>query len=119
MGQVHEQLETLEDAPPTVFTKCHWRKPIMSYGEVDRERKGTFPLVRCAMMDSKLQLTNAHVKGLSMLIVMHMGSLGDACVGIVYKTSANDPGVMLNLCPWCGGDIAPRPRDHEQLKVKE
>jgi len=26
-------------------------------------------------------------------------------VGVVYKTNAKDKGLMLNVCPWCGGSV--------------
>lgn len=27
----------------------------------------------------------------------------DRFLGVAYKTSAKDRGLMLNVCPWCGG----------------
>ena len=49
------------------------------------ERKGLVPIVTTRLTGQKIKRTH---------------------IGVSYKPSAKDPGVMLNRCPWCGGDLS-------------
>lgn len=53
----------------------------------------------CKLMSERLG--SVHGKGLSMPQVCNMNTGKIRYIGIVYKTSAKDPGLLLNICPWC------------------
>lgn len=59
----------------------------------------------CSTMESKLQLDNSQAKGLSALVLFNMKTRTTRTAGVVYKTSARDRGVVLNVCPWCAAPI--------------
>jgi len=54
----------------------------------------------CKAMEMKCA-DNEHGKGLSVLHTMNLGTGEERMLGVVYKTSANDKGLLLNVCPWC------------------
>lgn len=62
----------------------------------------------CVPMDRVLQEANAAKKGLSPVVTTDILKLlsgareHDRTIGVVYKIAANDRGIMLNTCPWCG-----------------
>jgi len=39
------------------------------------------------------------------MVLMNMTTGDTRKVGVAYKTSAKDPGLMLNVCPFCGAEI--------------
>lgn len=44
-------------------------------------------------------------KGFKALHTLKMGDQSSVTrfLGVAYKTSAKDRGLLLNVCPWCGG----------------
>lgn len=65
-------------------------------------------LLLCPTMMDHADRAPSHKKGLSYVVVADIATLEYATYGIVYKKTANDRGLMLNYCPWCGADISPR-----------
>lgn len=51
------------------------------------------------------RLGSPFIKGFSATQVINLKTSKTRSIGIKYKTSAKDRGLMLNFCPWCGGDI--------------
>lgn len=51
------------------------------------------------------RLGSTFTKGFSATEVINLETSKTRSIGIKYKTSAKDRGLMLNFCPWCGGDI--------------
>lgn len=62
-------------------------------------------LASCPAMKEYAENAPSHKKGLSYVVVIDTKTLVSSVYGIVYKRTAQDPGIMLNYCPWCGGDI--------------
>jgi len=62
-------------------------------------------LLICASLEDKVQLANEHKKGLVCVVIFNMKTGNDKFIGVAYKEDANDNGVMLNYCPWCGKNI--------------
>jgi len=44
---------------------------------------------------------NARRKGLSPLVVTNIRTLDIRVVGVAFKSSPADRGLLLNVCPWC------------------
>ena len=62
--------------------------------------------VFCNGMDSMLNPeTNAHMKGLTTILVAKLETGESRIIGVAYKKSASDKGLMLNNCPWCAAPI--------------
>ena len=59
----------------------------------------------CPAMDSKVNEANARQKGLSAVVVFNLATRTERCIGVAYKTHANDRGLMLNVCPWCAASL--------------
>jgi len=59
----------------------------------------------CKTLADRLQIKNAHGKGLAPFVLMSMTTGKDTVYGVVYKTDAKDDGVLLNVCPWCAEKI--------------
>ena len=61
---------------------------------------------RCAMLDDRIEGdANARRKGFVLMVAMHLESGDMRVVGVCYKMSGKDSGLMLNFCPFCGGDL--------------
>lgn len=58
----------------------------------------------CPGMERCLQ-SEPNVKGLSLLTTFNLRTGTIMRSGVVYKTTARDPGVVLNTCPWCQADL--------------
>lgn len=60
----------------------------------------------CVHMDAALEPeANARRKGFSTLVVTNTKTGKERVVGIAFKKTANDRGIMLNHCPWCGAAV--------------
>lgn len=76
-------------------------------------------MTECAAMEQALGnvCVNDRVKGLvpveSSWITKE--KLMRIIVGVSYRSSASDPGIMLNVCPWCSGDLGVH-LDHRKAK---
>ena len=35
-------------------------------------------------------------------------------LGYIYRRTVKDKGIVLNLCPWCGAKLFPRPSPREK-----
>jgi hypothetical protein len=57
----------------------------------------------CSTLNSKIE--NANHKGFVLLRAMNADTGKERLLGIAYKTSVTDSGVMLNFCPFCGERI--------------
>jgi hypothetical protein len=56
---------------------------------------------------------NARVKGLVVVQTVNLDEFNDGefqqrVLGVAYKRGAQDKGVMLNSCPWCGESLRAR-----------
>ena len=78
-----EQLEKLAEDPP--YSKCS-------------------PGAYCEALKSCLNHTGFG-RGLMSLDLMSIPK-GIRHFGVCYKTSAKDGGLLLNVCPFCGGNIS-------------
>ncbi len=60
----------------------------------------------CQPLEDRLEPdANARRKGFVVMVLMNMTTGDTRKVGVAYKTSAKDPGLMLNVCPFCGAEI--------------
>lgn len=66
----------------------------------EREECGTDGY--CKYLTDRIQESNARVKGFVPINLVNLVTLKTRHAGICYKTSANDIGLMLNFCPFCG-----------------
>jgi hypothetical protein len=57
----------------------------------------------CSTLISKIE--NANNKGFVLLKVTNANTGKERLLGVAYKTTVKDPGVMLNFCPFCGEHI--------------
>ena len=55
----------------------------------------------CSALSKRLDLTGR--KGFEICEWFHFDTGETSAIGVRYKTKPTDPGLMLNLCPWCGG----------------
>lgn len=67
----------------------------------------------CAAMDAVLPEANANTKGLVLLCTVNLDEFNDGGftqrpLGVVYRKSARERGVLLNRCPWCSADLSQR-----------
>lgn len=58
----------------------------------------------CSSMSARLQEANYRGKGLATCVVTTLPRTSRV-VGVAYKRDADDSGLMLNFCPWCGARI--------------
>lgn len=65
----------------------------------------------CPTLDRRVAaLVNERRAGLVIIEVTSFKTGEHRVVGVAHKTKPSDVGLMLNHCPWCGADIAPRER---------
>lgn len=64
--------------------------------------KNCGPATLCASMSSRLQ--DGHVKGLVAVETVNLITGKTRLLGVAYKSSATDKGLLLNACPWCRGE---------------
>lgn len=60
---------------------------------------------------------NAHTKGLVEVRLTDLATGRDRRLGVAYKSGARDPGVLVNVCPWCGRDL--RPKEAKRAKPSD
>ena len=72
----------------------------------------TKPEVKCSekrwclpMRMSLNDEANARKKGIATVVLTSVLGMGSRLIGVAYKKTAKDLGVMLNFCPWCGEPI--------------
>jgi len=73
----------------------------------------------CSTLE-KVTQADTHVKGLSWYNIMPSSflerksfSLNElVTIGVVYKEKANDNGIILNYCPFCGEDLRQFRKDY-------
>lgn len=70
----------------------------------------------CTRLEVSLNPGNARGKGLSSVEVTDFKKSTATVIGVCYKTSVNDAGVMINFCPWCGSKILITNRPKETPK---
>jgi len=51
---------------------------------------------------------NASIKGLTQINLFNFKTAKESYLGVTYKRSKEDKGLMLNKCPWCGEEILNR-----------
>jgi hypothetical protein len=63
----------------------------------------------CVALDERLNANPGGygVAGISSFVVTHVGTGARRTVGVVHRLTKKDAGLMLNHCPWCGGNIEP------------
>lgn len=59
----------------------------------------------CARLEEKLNPLANHGKGLTLLVVTSFRSGKQRKIGVYYKTSEKDRGLMVTFCPWCGENL--------------
>jgi hypothetical protein len=63
----------------------------------------------CSSMEDRLNdfdYSSKAAKGLSVLVLMNLRTGRDlAPTGVVFRKSAKDVGLLLNVCPWCRAPI--------------
>ncbi len=60
----------------------------------------------CPFLEARLNLdVNARAKGLTVIELTNMKAWARRVVGVAYKKSASDAGLMLSYCPWCGCNL--------------
>jgi hypothetical protein len=57
----------------------------------------------CDMLNERLG--DGHSKGLNYNHVVNFRTGADLDPIVSYRTSANDKGLLLNFCPWCGRSL--------------
>lgn len=57
----------------------------------------------CDALESRLNAPYTRSKGLRAVHSVNLATNKTKLVGVAYHTSASDRGLMLNTCPWCGG----------------
>jgi hypothetical protein len=64
----------------------------------------------CVFMEKALDdtLANERRRGLTVVEVTKISTMKTRVLCVAYKKGARDPGIALNFCPFCGGDIAPK-----------
>jgi len=55
----------------------------------------------CNALASRVEEVNAHKKGLVPICTINLKTGVSRFRGVAYKTTANDNGIMLNVCPFC------------------
>lgn len=58
--------------------------------------------VLCSSLDKRVDGVNENRKGFSLMITTNGITGKRTKIGVVYKTSAKDCGVIINHCPFCG-----------------
>jgi len=63
--------------------------------------------VFCKTMENALgsSMANEHRKGFVPIVVTNMTTGKDRLIGVAYRKSASDTGLMMNHCPFCGVEI--------------
>jgi hypothetical protein len=60
----------------------------------------------CAALEERIEDTaNAKRKGFVLMVLTNFTTGKTRKVGVCYKRSAKDPGLMLNVCPFCAKPI--------------
>lgn len=84
--------------------------------------------VPCWLMNDKLEPEANVGKGLVQVNVQCISDLSKGlpsiCIGVFFKKTVKDSGIMLNFCPFCGGNIKGWERKEyqerkENLEVKK
>jgi hypothetical protein len=69
---------------------------------------------QCCWKGNKLSLCQSlserlgNSKGFVNIRVINVKTGIERELGIAYKINAKDRGLLINFCPFCGGDIVPR-----------
>jgi len=77
--------------------------------------------VYCTAMKQALSAQNPHGKGLSEFVVweeLDTPKPSTKLIGLLYRETSKAPGIMLNLCPWCGESLKWWP-DQDKKDKKE
>jgi hypothetical protein len=57
----------------------------------------------CSCLDERLaDENNAHAKGFGVVVVTSIETGKSRVLGVRYRKTTRDPGLMLNHCPFCG-----------------
>jgi hypothetical protein len=60
----------------------------------------------CFALDERIEDTaNARRKGFVLMVLTNFATGKTRRVGVCYKRSAKDPGLMFNVCPFCAQPI--------------
>lgn len=64
----------------------------------------------CESMDERLSDSpNSRAKGLTMIVSTSLKNGGRKYHGVAYNMGGRDPGLMLNVCPWCAKPLMEHP----------
>lgn len=73
--------------------------------------------ILCTALNDRLNDGNARGKGLSGVDLMNLRTMKTSFIGVCYKRSSKDRGLMINFCPWCGASLEHLFRREEQRKT--
>lgn len=59
----------------------------------------------CKALDDRIEGTNEKRKGFQSVEVVNLAEVKTETIGVAYRLSAKDKGLMLNFCPFCGEKI--------------
>lgn len=66
----------------------------------------TGPSTYCKLLNDSIEAeANAHRKGFVQIVATNVNTHEDRVIGVAFKRSSRDRGVMINHCPWCGADL--------------
>ena len=57
----------------------------------------------CKTFDEKMNDPYTKSKGFRFVHTLNMETGSTRLLGVAYHTSSADKGLMVNTCPWCGG----------------
>lgn len=91
----------------------------MSEAKCELKKNGFFDW--CTGMKKCLEpMANEGHKGLIQVNLSNLETMKTTCLGVKYKLNAQDKGLLLNICPWCGEKIINghnlRPTDQDKKK---
>lgn len=74
-----------------MITKCHFSKRRI--------------LITCKSMDRYARPMFDGYRGIFFVVLTNLKTFKERCIGMKMQNGQKDRGLMLNFCPFCGGDI--------------
>lgn len=59
----------------------------------------------CSSLSERVDGVNENRKGFSLMVTTNFETGKNTRIGVVYKTSSKDRGLIINHCPFCGFDF--------------
>lgn len=71
----------------------------------------------CWLLEERLAPeANQRIGGLVIIVITSFKSNTTNVLGVAHKLNARDVGLLLNHCPWCGGNIKPLDKYYKKSK---